>query len=248
MPEVMEKVSILTSCYNSRPFLEGCAKSILGQNYGDFEWVVVDDFSDDGSYEYLRSLQDSRVKLLRNDKRMYCASSYNRAVQECSGDICGVVDSDDALVAGSIETLVKLYQKYPSIGYIYTQHYWCDKHMNIKKKGVSCLPKGNRSFIDMALKYNSHCCSHWRTFRKKLASQSVLFRPGLKYAVDKYFAFTVEEIAMGGFYPEPLYYYRYHSKNMSKTKASEQGDSCRKLAKEFTKSKKRRVLPVTQIK
>lgn len=241
----MVKCSILTACYNTKPFLKQCAKSILSQNYQNMEWVVVDDSSNDGSYEYLSSIKDDRIKLIRNPQRMFCGSSYNVALQAASGDICGIVDSDDALAANAVEAVVYLYDRQPSIGYIYTQHFWCDVKLRVNKIGVSCLPRLNRSFVDMSLRYNAHCCSHWRTFRRDVSDKAVIFRPGLKYAVDKYLAFTLEEITMGAFYKVPLYYYRYHPNNMSKVCSREQSESCRSLVKEFSKKrKKQRHYPV----
>ena len=245
----MFKFSILTACHDAAPFLKQCINSVLIQKYVDIEWVIVDDCSIDNSYEILSSIGDPRIKLVRNDNRKYCASSYAKALNLATGDICGVLDSDDALQEDAVETVVDLYRRYPAIGYIYTQHFWCDEKLRVKRRGLSQMPKPNKSFIDMATKHGAHCFSHWRTFKRKLSDNAVLFKPGLKYAVDKCLGFSLEELAMGGFYGEQLYYYRYHKGNMSKTKAGGQSEACRALAKEFLKkNKRRRVFPVVELK
>lgn len=239
----MSKFSILTACHNDYRFIKQCANSILGQSYDNMEWIVVDDCSDDGSWEYLSSIDDSRVKVMRNASRMHCSSTYDVALKNSTGDICGIVDGDDALVDNAINKIVKKYRRNPSLGYIYTQHYWCDKKLKERRRGLSSFP-GKLSFAELAKK-GRHCFSHWRTFRSKLASKVTLFPEGLRFAVDKNMGFVLQSIAKGGFYDEPLYRYRYYKGNMSLTNARDQKRVWMSLAQKYAR---KRSFPIMRVK
>lgn len=227
------KVSILTACHNDQKFILECSKSILSQDYSDLEWIVVDDCSSDRTHELLKKVNDPRLKLFKNDKQLFCSSTYAKALKKATGDICCIVDGDDALVQGAVSTIVKLYKKYGDIGYIYTQHWWCDIQLKPQRRGLSSLPKNGLSMSRASLEKNAHSFSHWRTFRYHLSTQAEIFPEGLKCSVDKYMGFVLERIAYGGFYAEPLYFYRYYKENMSLTCAKDQKSTWKKMAKKF---------------
>jgi len=236
----MANFSILTACYNNKQFLKEYFNSVLSQG-DDVEIVFVDDCSTDGSWEFANQYRsDPRVKLFRNDKRLYCSSSYKRALLESTSPICGVVDADDALVKKAVKIISRVYSSYPHVGYIYTQHWWCNNNLKLLRQGISSRPK-RKSFAELAPK---HYFSHWRTFRKITVLNYNVFPDGLKYAVDKYLGFVLETISLGGFYPVCLYKYRYHKGNMSLTSAKKQKMSCIAMSKSFLSKKHYSVIKV----
>jgi glycosyltransferase involved in cell wall biosynthesis len=56
----MPKVSVVMSVYNSEPFIRDAIKSILGQTFQDFEFIIINDGSTDGSLQIIQSYGDSR--------------------------------------------------------------------------------------------------------------------------------------------------------------------------------------------
>lgn len=56
----MPKVSVVMSVYNSEPFIRDAIKSILGQSFQDFEFIIINDGSTDGSLQIIQSYGDSR--------------------------------------------------------------------------------------------------------------------------------------------------------------------------------------------
>lgn len=231
------KFSILTASSNNRRFLDQYFQSVLAQQHPDLEIIFVDDCSNDGSLEFARSISDPRLQVFSNDSKKYCSGTYAAALSHATGEACGIVDADDVLAVGAVEKIVQLYQKYPEVLYIYTQHHWCDENLTIQRKGVSGLPKV--SFAGSARR-GGHAFSHWRTFLKKASDKAVLFPPGLRYSVDKKMGFVLEELGEGGFHPEPLYYYRYYHGNMSLTASKEQRVNTMSMAIEHEKKRKHR--------
>lgn len=243
----MCKFSILTACYNNQRFLPDYFASVLGQNYPDLEIIFVDDCSTDGSFELVQTFTDGRLRVLRNATRQYCSGAYATALAAASGDICGVVDADDVLAISAVEKIVQLYESYPQLGYIYTQHNWCDENLNVLRRGVSGLPV--KSFVEMA-KRGRHGFSHWRTFRRDLSGKTVIFPVGLRWSVDKQMGFALEEVAPGGFYNVPLYFYRYYPGNMSLTEASDQKRTAVSMAQTYAVRRRQKhvqIFPVRAI-
>jgi len=231
------KWSILTSNFNKGAFIKECVVSVLSQTHIDWEYIIVDDCSTDDSYKYLLTLKDSRIKIIRNDERKYCSSSYKIALSHASGDICGILDADDVLHNMAIQLVDKKYRSNPNVSFIYTQHFWCNKNLTSQRSGLSALPKNGKSLAEMVLG-GRHCYSHWRTFRTKIRDKAELFPDGLRFSVDKNLGFTLEEVGRGAFYPKKLYFYRYYKGNMSLVDAKNQKETTRRLAKEKIRNRK----------
>lgn len=232
----MDRFSILSANFNKLAFIQQSIKSVLDQSFKNWEYIIIDDFSDDGSYEYLQTLKDDRIQVIRNTERKYCSSCYATALRSATGTICGILDADDTLVPEAIEKIVGLYKKFPVMDFIYTQHFWCDVALKNCRTGLSARPREKLSLADMAKK-GIHCFSHWRTFRRALADKQELFPDGLRYSVDKSLGFNLEEVGRGGFYPERLYYYRYYKGNMSRVFAAEQKKTTLQLAKQHLRKR-----------
>jgi len=244
------KVSILSACFNKAKYIIPCINSVREQTYSNWEMIVVDDCSTDSSWDLLRQIKDNRITVLRNDKRMLCSSTYARALEHATGDIVGIVDGDDILVKKAMNMIVKRYRWNPKIDHIYTQFHWCNKNLQKSRTGLSALPKRGKSIVDMVLA-GQHCYSHWRTFRRHLASKGVLFPEGLEVSVDKNLGFALEELGRGAFLNRKLYFYRYYRENMSLIQPKQQKDTTIRLARERKSKRKElgiKVFPIMEIK
>jgi glycosyltransferase involved in cell wall biosynthesis len=60
----MPRLSVLTTVYNGMPYLPKAVESILKQSFSDFDYIIVDDGSNDATPTYLASLTDPRVKVI----------------------------------------------------------------------------------------------------------------------------------------------------------------------------------------
>ncbi len=90
-------VSIITPNYNCKNFIAQTIKSVLSQTYTNWEMLIVDDCSTDGSYEvaleYVSS--DKRIKVIRNEKNSGAVVSRNKAIEISNGEFIAFLDSDD---------------------------------------------------------------------------------------------------------------------------------------------------------
>jgi glycosyltransferase involved in cell wall biosynthesis len=79
-------ISVLLPAFNSMPFLKEAVESILAQTFGDFELVIIDNGSNDGTAEYSRGLRDPRVKVLSEPKRGI-GFALNKGLQNVSSGL-----------------------------------------------------------------------------------------------------------------------------------------------------------------
>lgn len=109
------KVSVIMSVYNGMPYLKEAVKSILNQTYKNLEFIIVNDASADSSWEYLKSLKDKRIKLIKNKKNLGLAKSLNIALRQAQGDFIARMDADDISLPRRFQEQLKFLVKHPAI-------------------------------------------------------------------------------------------------------------------------------------
>lgn len=89
-------VSVVTSVYNGEMYLSESIESILQQSYSDFEFIIIDDGSNDRTPEILNSYTtDSRIIILTNPKKLGLSKSFNIGIKNSSGEYIARHDADD---------------------------------------------------------------------------------------------------------------------------------------------------------
>ncbi len=89
------KISVAMPVYNGEKFLARAIESVLGQTYGDFEFIIIDDASTDGSPEKIKSYKDSRIRFLQNNLNIGQSKSLNLAIESAAGEFVARMDQDD---------------------------------------------------------------------------------------------------------------------------------------------------------
>lgn len=113
------KVSIIMAVYNSnRKKLERALKSILTQTYQDFEFIICDNCSTNGTYDYISTLDDKRIVLLRNHENLGQTFSLNRCLNVAKGEYIARMDDDDISTKNRIEKQVTFLDEYPEYGIV----------------------------------------------------------------------------------------------------------------------------------
>ena len=99
-------VTIITPSYNCKQVFKATFDSVLSQTYKDWEWIIVDDCSTDGSFEYIKELtkDDKRIKVLQTPKNGGSAVARNIGLRNASGRYITFLDSDDLLDPNFLES------------------------------------------------------------------------------------------------------------------------------------------------
>ena len=93
----MARISIITPVFNHEAFIGQCIESVLGQRYSDWEMIIVDDGSTDGSPNVIKSFKDERIKYLRQENAGIANlhKTYNRGLEQASGEAIAILEGDD---------------------------------------------------------------------------------------------------------------------------------------------------------
>ena len=120
------KVSIIIVNWNGKHFLEACLRSIVGNTkYPNYETVVVDNGSTDGSTEFLEENYPS-IKLIRNSTNLGFARPNNQAIEATEGDYVFLLNNDTEVIDGWLSECVRLAESDPAIGVVGAKVFYMD--------------------------------------------------------------------------------------------------------------------------
>ena len=109
------RVSVVTPAHNCEQFLGEALHSVEAQSYRDWEVVVADDASSDSTAEVAESF-GPRVTVVRSERNVGPAGARNLALDHASGELVALLDADDYLLPGFLETQVGLYDRASAAG------------------------------------------------------------------------------------------------------------------------------------
>lgn len=118
------KVSIITPVFNGRFLLPEAVASVQTQTCNDWEWIIVNDGSTDGTAAYLDTLTDPRIHVV-HQSNAGVSSARNVGLSLARGDFITFLDADDALPERSLEVRLAFFDQYPSASVV-------DGHVLIK--------------------------------------------------------------------------------------------------------------------
>lgn len=215
------QISVVMPVHNALPFLDEIIKSILGQTLSEFEFVIFDDASTDGSSELLRewARRDARIRVHRSSKRLGLSGSSNAVIAKAQARILARMDADDIAHPDRLRRQLRILQNNPHIAVIGTL---CE---GIDASGRIVRPR-----------------DRWRLVRRStyvpFPHGSAMFRRDAFEAVGGYDEKTVRgedqdlfsRMAARGSVvtlPDILYRYRYHSSNATLFNGKEEREQAR---------------------
>lgn len=209
------KFSILIAHYNNFEYFKDCYQSIIHQTYQDFEVIILDDCSTDDSYEKVKNWvkNDLRFKVFQNEENKGVGYTKAKLIELATGDICGFLDPDDALIHNALEISIKAYENKDIIA-TYSQFYLCNSHLEIQKifPNTRKIKNGNPIFLNINFEV-----AHFFTFRKSAYLQIEKMQD-YRIAEDQDLYLKLYEKGDFAYIPRPLLLYRLHDKGLSHDK------------------------------
>ncbi|MBK9175538.1 MAG: glycosyltransferase [Flavobacteriales bacterium] len=108
-------VSIIMPTYNAEAFIGAAIESVLAQEYSNWELLIVNDASTDGTAEVMAKYSDPRIHRFHQARNSGIGSARNRGLDELKGNIICTFDSDDVLPPKSISARVSLLHERPEV-------------------------------------------------------------------------------------------------------------------------------------
>ncbi len=111
-----EKISVVMPTYNTQiSILREAVDSILNQTFSDFEFIIIDDGSANDTYEYLKSIPDERIKIIKNDTNIGITKSLNIGFRAARGKYIARMDSDDIAFPDRFEKQYAFMESHPDV-------------------------------------------------------------------------------------------------------------------------------------
>lgn len=158
----MPLFSVIIPLYNKAPYVRKTVESVLRQTFDDYELVIIDNGSNDGSSEIVASFTDPRIRIVRLEENVGVSNARNKGVSLSSSPYITFLDADDWWEPTFLEEMSGLIKRHPDAG-IYGTGYYIVK--NSKKR---LAPIGvDEGFVEGEINY---CAVYAKTLCMPLTS------------------------------------------------------------------------------
>lgn len=215
------KVSIVIPCYNRQRYLGTAVESVLWQTYKDWELVISDDGSTDGSLEIAQNFaqHDPRIRVLtnpnrpKNDKHRGAVNALIAGFDAARGDYIGQLDSDDLLEQQAIELSVAALDANSDLGMVYSNYLDIDENGEKLRPGWRCsIPYSPANLLTAFMTF------HFRVIRRSAYQAIGGFDVSADRVEDYDLCLKLSEIVEVEKIESFLYQYRRHNGSLMYSK------------------------------
>ena len=114
------RLTVLMSVYNGEKYLREAVDSILSQTFRDFEFLIINDGSSDGTAQILESYDDPRMRIVYNEENIGLTRSLNKGLKLARGEYIARMDADDISLPERLEKQVEFLDAHPEVGVLGT--------------------------------------------------------------------------------------------------------------------------------
>lgn len=129
MNDTQPKVSVIIPTYNREKFIGAAIKSVLDQTYKDFEIIVIDDGSTDGTADVVKEFNSEKIRYIYQSNQGR-SRARNHALELAQGRYIAFLDSDDMYLPEKLGMQVDFMDRRPDCGMVYTSAYCIDENGN----------------------------------------------------------------------------------------------------------------------
>lgn len=118
-------VSVVIPTYNRANLLKRAIKSVLNQEFKDFELIIVDDASSDNTFEVVESIEDGRIRYLRLKENSGGPVARNIGIKKARGEFIALLDDDDEWLPKRLDVQIKKFENLDKkVGVVYGGFYY----------------------------------------------------------------------------------------------------------------------------
>ena len=114
------RISVIMASYNHAPYVTQAVQSVLSQSFADFEFLIADDGSTDGSAQLLRGFSDERIRLFLHEENRGASVVLNELLDVCKGEFVALINSDDMFEPDKLQTQLLFMQMHKSTAATFT--------------------------------------------------------------------------------------------------------------------------------
>ena len=214
----MLKVSVIMSTYNNAPLLAEAVESVLGQSFGDFEFLVFNDASTDNTEEILKEYQkkDSRVIITSNKSTLGLTANLNAGLSLATGEYIARIDSDDEWInKDKLQKQIDFLEANKKIGLVGT---WAEFVGMDGKKVYDFKPPTEDAKIRKEFLLHNCFVHSSIVARKRLMIEAGSYNPNEQYVEDYGLWLRLGRVAQLANLPQIMVRYRVNPSGITRTK------------------------------
>lgn len=216
-------VSVVTPVFNGASYLAQCIDSVLAQTYQNWQYIIVDNYSTDGSREIATSYaeRDPRISVLCNREHLGPVANWNYSVSQISpiSKYCKILHADDWLFPECLAKMVELAESNPSVSIVSCYILAGSTVLNGELPYPSYVVSGRRVARGLLLReFDLQCTPTSQLIRvESIRGRRVLYdeSPGIVYGIDRQLCLELLEDTDFGFVHQVLVFTRVHSGSLS---------------------------------
>jgi len=222
------RISVVTPSLNQGAFIEDAVLSVLRQEYPNFEHIIVDGSSTDGTVDFLRRSPHLRWTSERDKGQ---SNALNKGLRMATGHIVGWLNSDDRYRPGCFEKIVQAFRRFPDTDVIYGDYTYVNEH--------GCVFQNCREieFSHFILRYNHvlYIPTTATFFRRRVVDEGNLIDERFDYAMDyEFFLRLAEKGYRFKHVPYLLADYRWHPRSKSSSQPGKQRQEHDQIAQTYS--------------
>src|SRR5215208_1756864 len=219
-------ISVLMSVYNGEKYLAEAVESILAQTLADFEFIIIDDGSKDGSLAILQkyAARDSRIRLTSRANQGL-TRTLNEALSQARGEFIARMDSDDVARPDRFENQIRFLREHPEI--VCAGGYFELIDDEVRLLTLLKPPTDDAEIQRQALAGHGAICHPSAMIRREALERINGYDTDFMTAQDLDLWLRLGEIGKLANVPVPVLRFRLHESSVSESKRHEQRESAR---------------------
>ena len=183
------KITVIIPTYNYAEFIGDALLSVRAQTYTNWECLVIDDASTDGTAGIVKehASQDPRIRYIRLDRNSGVSAARNRGFEEVRGEFIQLLDADDVIAPGKLAAQVSWLDQHDEVGVLYSNYFAFTGNPSFDREGEyradECLNGSGDMIVSRLLRGNIFRLNTV-LFRKHILHEVVGFRAGFRYVED----------------------------------------------------------------
>jgi hypothetical protein len=213
-------VSVYLPTCNRVALLREAIDSVLGQTFQDFELIVSDNASTDGTADLVRGYADRRLRYRRNPRNLGVYGNYEPCFALARGRYIGFLPDDDVMLPENLARKVAVLERHPSVGLVHSRYHLMDKSGAIllpstnwghgPTRDADAIDRGIDLLQRMLLSYN-RINEPTAVFRRECHERLGGFKPSLPYTFDWEYWMRIAGHYDIAYLAEPLIKWRLHA-------------------------------------
>lgn len=205
------KVSVICNCYNGAVFLRQAIESVLNQTYKNFEFILIDNFSNDETAKIFHSYLDERMKYFKTKSHIKLGEARNFSLKFIDSDYVAFIDADDIWTERKLSVQINnMLSNNINLSYCQAKIFYEDGRENFYSK------RNKNTILDTnELSKDFDVCFSSLVFSVDLLDEGELFNSSLEVTEDADFIFKLMRKASIGYIADSLVFYRSYENSLT---------------------------------